>query len=989
MSWLDGWSKRLPITIDPADIPGDLSDFPLMVKLSAASGKNNADITQLFGTLFDYTDIPGVSLKEHDVFESGSPASVFSKPTSTSARITSNNSAQGSMYIFFSVHKELLPPGTQVEFSWETGGNYGNVGYFAKVMDGKFDRTDGANFPYEDSWSIAGYGTIQQLDYEESSSSQHTIKDTLDLDNSLQDYVTFVWYVRDHLSGYNTSFTLYWCRFLDAGDNVIMDVDLSGDLVSELTGTYQDYSKIGDPDTLNHNIGNIALTTDDGETQLPVEIESWNFENEEIILWTKTDLSNSTDTTLYLYYDENQAGDTDYVGAPIVQSTANLVDDDCSSLSGWTNLDNANGDSRMTVEGGSFEFFSGFNYSSSNRACRHKTFTSGYAERVVIEFELNHRRIGTYADNDKFQAYFRGPDSALLMTFAAEGLYLYDDTATWNLVYPHTMDNGVWYSWVVDWTEVATGSGIVDVYMNGHKVVENTEVWGNKGETYPSGNIFFRAYGAATALQRTNVGHIKVGTDIVKKEVWDDDHIGVWHMDRYPATQKGSIHHLDVTTENMGLANTVTGTLGRALQFNGTDERLYTGDYDCLDSTDLTVSTLFKPDASEVSALITRFNSSSDRRIWALKTTASDQLQVIIGSSDGTAWAEQALTGASTISGAGENHVAFTFSDGTGVESVYINGESVGFTGTQTYTSLNQSDNDQVVEIGSQTGGSAHFDGMIDEVRISSTVRSDNWMETDYASITDSLLTYGTLEITPLSSPDTVYCIYDNPIYNVSTSGIEIYNVDVSTDYYIAYATLSGVNAIAESNEKLLIGTTTSGILYIPTTTITNENIYSPQDLTGEVLLWKQYPDILDNYVKDISACGDYVCAVTASGVDHFNLGRSSSYDHSSGLTAAATKCFQTCRGRFYYAAGTKIVTIYTHQCDWTEGTIGYEYDSTISGTLLPPGGVINDISVVEGTSIYNGANLIFAATSSGVALIEERPGNEANSRYKWYLLEE
>ena len=180
------------------------------------------------------------------------------------------------------------------------------------------------------------------------------------------------------------------------------------------------------------------------------------------------------------------------------------------------------------------------------------------------------------------------------------------------------------------------------------------------------------------------------------------------------------------------------------------------------------------------------------------------------------------------------------------------------------------------------------------------------------------------------------------------------------------------------------MGTTDSGILYIPTTTITGTNIYIPQDLTSELAVYRQYPVILDNHVRDISACDDYECVVTVSGVDHFNIGNSDSYDHSSGLTATAEKCFQTCRGRFYYTSGTKIVTIYTHQCDWTEGTVGYEYDSTVSGTLLPEESQINDISVVEAAQ-----NLIFVATSSGVAIIEENPGNEANSRHKHYFVEE
>jgi len=80
---------------------------------------------------------------------------------------------------------------------------------------------------------------------------------------------------------------------------------------------------------------------------------------------------------------------------------------------------------------------------------------------------------------------------------------------------------------------------------------------------------------------------------------------------------------------------------------------------------------------------------------------------------------------------------------------------------------------------------------------------------------------------------------------------------------------------------------------------------------------------------------------------------------------------------------------IYTHQCDWDGDSIGYIYDLTASGSLFPANSSINDIHITEGTSTYGqNNNLIFAATSNGVVLIEERPGDEANSRYKQYFVE-
>ncbi len=61
----------------------------------------------------------------------------------------------------------------------------------------------------------------------------------------------------------------------------------------------------------------IAVTTSDGTTQCSVEIEKWDDTNEQAWLWVKVpSISNTSDTDLYLYYDNTHANNTDYVGDP-------------------------------------------------------------------------------------------------------------------------------------------------------------------------------------------------------------------------------------------------------------------------------------------------------------------------------------------------------------------------------------------------------------------------------------------------------------------------------------------------------------------------------------------------------------------------------------------------------------------------------------------------------------------------------------------------
>jgi len=71
----------------------------------------------------------------------------------------------------------------------------------------------------------------------------------------------------------------------------------------------------------------IAIT-DSNDNQLYTEIESWDFENEEAVLWTKVPtITSGTDTTLYLYYDSSQSDNTTYVGDTGDSVAQNVWDD--------------------------------------------------------------------------------------------------------------------------------------------------------------------------------------------------------------------------------------------------------------------------------------------------------------------------------------------------------------------------------------------------------------------------------------------------------------------------------------------------------------------------------------------------------------------------------------------------------------------------------------------------------------------------------------
>jgi hypothetical protein len=76
-----------------------------------------------------------------------------------------------------------------------------------------------------------------------------------------------------------------------------------------------DVSVVFDELQSDNNRKKIAVTTSDGETQCFVEIGYWSDSDEQAALWVKVpNVSSTTDTTLYLYYDHTHVDNTAYVG---------------------------------------------------------------------------------------------------------------------------------------------------------------------------------------------------------------------------------------------------------------------------------------------------------------------------------------------------------------------------------------------------------------------------------------------------------------------------------------------------------------------------------------------------------------------------------------------------------------------------------------------------------------------------------------------------
>lgn len=207
----------------------------------------------------------------------------------------------------------------------------------------------------------------------------------------------------------------------------------------------------------------------------------------------------------------------------------------------------------------------------------------------------------------------------------------------------------------------------------------------------------------------------------------------------------------------------------------------------------------------------------------------------------------------------------------------------------------------------------------------------------------------------------------DPYVYKATASGLEVY--DLASESLISFTFFGGgINSVWANDSYVYVATTSSGIYR------------SSVSGTLAFSTYKSYPDITNDYIIYLHGSGDYLCATTISGVDRYKF---STAGREFVEVVEPYKCFQTSTGDYYYVVNsigsTALNAVYN-----SGG--GYEYNS--SQELMTGFTHINDLFITEGTSIYDNDNTLFLATTSGALLIEERRGNESDSRVRIYRLE-
>ena len=248
-------------------------------------------------------------------------------------------------------------------------------------------------------------------------------------------------------------------------------------------------------------------------------------------------------------------------------------------------------------------------------------------------------------------------------------------------------------------------------------------------------------------------GNPEVGPQTQPEEVWTSDYLGVWHLGESATDEGTSTDHLDSTGneyfgDQSGNEN-ITGIFGDGQNFDGTDDTVNISGTRALEpSGDVTMSGWFKLDSA-----INQISGTTE----VLLTKAIDgdtDMHIAIAGSDYTRTdiPQGSLVFKMENAGLGQLYVwslRQTWSSGTwyyftctmtastpSLNKVFVNGvdDTNTTTGSLATASLSFTDDWEIGGgfIDQLSPKIGWFDGVIDEVRVVDTIRSNAWIQTEW-----------------------------------------------------------------------------------------------------------------------------------------------------------------------------------------------------------------------------------------------------------------
>ena len=801
-TWLDGWSKRIELTIDSAKVDENLFDYPLLITLASGTGMNNADVT----AVFDELTVTNAGTIDSDTklllhMDGDASSSVHTITTNGDPQITSTAPTGFDHSFYFDGVGDYLAVPNHSDFDI-------NVGNFTIDVWVKFTGAPSGYEYFVTHWQSGS--DLWQM--------SHVTDGGLGLRFGI--YVSSSWFVLltggqifdtdwHHIAVVKSGDTYYLFKdgnIIDT-DTVVNSATYDGTLfignsgalsspfpgyMSELriskgtdrgwtsgftppTGPYTTTSGIdsdtrfllhpeGDRSVNKHDVtfnGNVAMDSSVGKFD-----DSYSFDGNSgyITIATHSDFDfSSNDFAIECWFRCNNVSQNNQVilGGH-VDHIVNIIFNRSSSGQIYLFL-SSNGSTWDIVD------------ADSNAAGRSTTssWTNGAWHHMVLNWDGSTYKLFIDGALEASISSSSGLYSTLGFTFgklgAAADYYFngYIDefrvskgTARWtknfnppNNPYPNYIE-------VVSWEDkkiaITESDGLKQQYVeieDWNPYTERAWLWTKVPFISSSEDTTLYLYYDST--QPDNILYVGDTGEEPAKNVWDNHFMGVWHMAQDPSGGSSSIKdstsnvNHGTSAGSMTTGDLVDGKIGKAMDFDGDDDEINLGTHADLDLTSaFTYEAIFKTSTvANAQDIITKFD----------ETGGDYQIELHINVSDGSIASNiynEALTGvnADTNNGSGgafdDNNYYYV---ATNID-LALDGKNRLFTnGVLNVTSSTAIDNINSLSaipttIGERYNAAAniHMAGILDEIRISNIKRSDTWIKATYYRNWDVLITFGT-----------------------------------------------------------------------------------------------------------------------------------------------------------------------------------------------------------------------------------------------------
>ena len=189
--------------------------------------------------------------------------------------------------------------------------------------------------------------------------------------------------------------------------------------------------------------------------------------------------------------------------------TPNLMNEDCNSITSWTDADSGTGDSKLNPAG-QFEFGSGA--STGGVATRRKNISSP-PDKVSVEISVYFDDVGTVAEPDGFRFLWGTATWSFRALFCSDGLFVFKaggstEVGT-NIV---TVGSGGFhvFRFQID-KSGGESAATVEVFLDN---VSQATVDCDYEIANVNGRVILNQYGTTTAAQMTHINYIRIATGL-------------------------------------------------------------------------------------------------------------------------------------------------------------------------------------------------------------------------------------------------------------------------------------------------------------------------------------------------------------------------------------------------------------------------------------------------------------------------------------------